>query len=149
MDAVQFHLAALPPAECPVQHRFTPGLYAREIFMPAGAMVVSRVHKTEHPYVVLSGRALVYVEGIGVADLRAGHVGITTPGTRRVLYMVEDTRWITFHPTPETDLEKLQEELTETPDVSYVGDSADAQEPEIFQQLRDAAARLQLLNEAL
>jgi hypothetical protein len=35
--------------ELPIVHRFTPGLYIREIFMPAGALVTSKIHKTEYP----------------------------------------------------------------------------------------------------
>lgn len=119
-------LETLPPVECPVQHRFTPGMYAREIFMPAGALVISRVHRTRHPFVVLSGRVLVYSPASGVVELAAGHVRITEPGTQRVLLIVEDCRWITFHPTVETDLEKLQEELTTTPDLAGVAASDEA-----------------------
>lgn len=120
VDMIQRGLEAFPPADCPVVNRFTPGLYAREIFMPAGTAVVSRRHKTEHPFVVLSGRALVWTEETGVIELKAGQVGITKPGTRRVLYLPEDTRWITFHPTMTTDMDALQAELTETPDVSEI-----------------------------
>ena len=94
-------LASGEPVELPLTHRFTPGLYAREIFMPAGTLLTSRIHNTAHPYVVLSGRARVFIDGVGVQDLQAGHVGITQPGTRRVLYIVEDCRWVTFHPLAE------------------------------------------------
>jgi quercetin dioxygenase-like cupin family protein len=110
-------LKTLAPRDCPVTNRFTPGLYSREILMPAGTVIVSRVHKTEHQYCVLSGKVAVATPDGRTEILRAGHVGITHPGTRRVLWTLEDTRWVTFHPTTTTDLEKLQEELTETPDV--------------------------------
>ena len=120
VDVLQHDLAQFPPGEFPLTHRFTPGLYAREIFMPAGSLVVSRVHKTEHPYVVLSGRVRVWTEEGGVVEISGPHVGITKPGTRRVVFILEDCRWITFHPTTETDLEQLRVELTDTPDVSYV-----------------------------
>lgn len=120
VDLLQYMMGKLPAAEFPLEHRFTPGLYTREIFMPAGSLVVSRVHKTTHPYVVTQGRAMVWTEEGGVVEIVAPHVGITTPGTRRVLFIKEDCRWLTFHPTTETDLGKLQEQLTDTPDVSYV-----------------------------
>lgn len=90
--------SGLPVVDLPLVHRFTPGLYAREIFMPAGTLLTSKIHKTEHPYVVISGRVSVYIPGEGVVHLEAGHVGITKPNTRRVLYIHEDCRWITFHP---------------------------------------------------
>jgi len=141
VDCLQAALGKLPAVECPLLHRFTPGLYTREIFMPAGTMVVSRIHKTEHPYAVLAGRALVWTADAGVVEIKAGHIGITTPGTRRVLLIAEDCRWVTFHPTSETDLAKLQDELTVTPDVTYAAGDLDALK--ILEQLQ-AAARLTL-----
>jgi len=109
-----------PPVELPVTHRFTPGLYAREIFMPAGTLLTSRIHKTEHPYVVISGKAAVYIEGSGVEHVEAPHVGVTKPGTRRLLYILEDCRWITFHPLVgdegeqgEDDLDKIEARIIE------------------------------------
>lgn len=102
MDTLERQMLAVgAPVELPVIHRFTPGLYAREIFMPAGTLLTSRIHNTEHPYVVISGVAKVYIPGVGVQRLEAGHVGITKPGTRRLLLIEEDCRWITFHPLVE------------------------------------------------
>lgn len=126
IDVMHYALQELPQVECPLVHRFTPGMYSREIFMPAGTLVVSRQHKTEHQYAVLTGRAMVNVPGEGVKILEAGHVGVTKPGTRRALYILDDCKWVTFHPTQETDLEKLQEELTFTPDVGYVENDPEA-----------------------
>lgn len=104
------------PVEMPVTHRFTPGMYAREIFMPAGTLLTSKIHKTEHQYVVISGKVSVWVGDGEEIVLEAGHVGITMPGTRRVLYIHEDTRWITFHPTELTDLAAIEQELIEPHD---------------------------------
>lgn len=102
--------------EMPVTNRFTPGLYMREIFMPAGTMLTSKIHKTCHPFVVLEGKVSVW-NGDGDEEYIEGpFVGITQPGTRRVLYIHEDTRWITFHPSDETDLEKLEDQLIEPHD---------------------------------
>lgn len=101
-------LAELAPVHMPVTHRFTPGLYTREIFMPAGTVLTSKIHNTEHPFVVLSGRARVVVPGGEVVELAAGHVGITQPGTRRALYIEEDCRWATFHPLSAEEEEARQ-----------------------------------------
>lgn len=107
----------LPAVECPLIHRFTPGLYAREIFMPAGTIITSKIHKTEHPFVILSGRVRVWTDEDGDVELVGPHVGITKPGTRRVLAILEDTRWITFHPSEETELVALERELIEPHDI--------------------------------
>lgn len=88
-------------ADFPVVHRFTPGLYAREIFMPAGSLLTSKIHNTEHPFVISSGKVSVWTREHGVITLSAPHTGITLPGTRRVLFVHEDTTWVTFHLNPD------------------------------------------------
>lgn len=112
LDALEGRLLAgdLPLVDLPVVHRFTTGLYTREIFMPAGTLLTSRVHKTEHPYVITKGRVSVFIPGEGVQHLAAGHVGITRPGTRRVLYIHEDCTWLTFHPLAPGEDEGSEEE---------------------------------------
>lgn len=85
--------------ELPVAHTFTPGVYRRTILMPAGTLLTSRIHKTEHQYVVVAGSASVYIPGVGVERIEAPYFGITKPGTRRILYIHEDCVWATYHPT--------------------------------------------------
>lgn len=109
-------LEGFPVVEMPLKHRFTPGIYAREIFMKAGTLCTSKIHKIQHPFVVLEGKVSVYnvLDG-SVVHLEAPHVGITEPGTRRLLYIHEDCRWITFHPNPDNteDLDDLEMQLIE------------------------------------
>ena len=105
-----------PAAEMPVSHLFTPGLYVREIFMPAGTLLTSKIHKTEHPFVILSGKASVWIGDGEEVVLEGPYVGVTKPGTRRVLYIHEDMRWLTFHPTEFTDLAVIEEQLIEPHD---------------------------------
>jgi hypothetical protein len=83
--------------DCPVKHIFTKGLYTREIFMPAGSLITSKIHKTEHPYIVSKGKVTVFTEEDGEVLIEAPFTGITKPGTRRALYVHEDTIWTTFH----------------------------------------------------
>lgn len=94
-----------------VRHLFTPGLYIREIFMPAGTRLISKIHKTEHPYVISKGKVGVWTEEDGVVTIEAPHTGITKPGTRRLLYIYEDTIWSTFHVTSETDVKKIEDQI--------------------------------------
>jgi len=109
-------MATLPQLVHQVCHRFTPGLYIRQIVMPAGSIYTSKIHKTEHPYVVLKGLVSVMIEDGTWKHIGAGTFGITKPGTRRVLAVHEETTWLTFHPTSETDLDKIEEEVIEKHD---------------------------------
>ena len=102
----------LPQVDCPLTHYFTPGVYCREIFMPAGSMVIGHKHKTEHMNIVLSGLANVSINGI-VQEIKAPFSFKSGVGDRKVLMILEDMRWMTVHPTDETDLDKLMDLLIE------------------------------------
>lgn len=97
----------------PLTHTFTPGLYSRQIFMPAGSILTSKIHRTEHQFIVSSGRVTVYSESGSVETICAPHIGITKPGTRRLLLVHEDTVWTTFHPNPNgiTDWAAMESDL--------------------------------------
>jgi len=95
---------------CPLEHIFADGLYIRKMFAPKGMLNVSKLHKTTHPYFILTGDVSVITE-TGVVRIKAPFTGITKAGTKRVVYFHEDTVWITVHSTMETDLERIEEEL--------------------------------------
>ena len=110
IERLEGRLLSLPQVPMPLTHRFAPGVYLREIFMPAGTFVIGHEHKTEHFNVVLSGRARVLIEG-AVVEIKGPAVFVSKPGVRKVLMILEDMRWATVHPTTETDLARLESEL--------------------------------------
>ena len=89
-----------PPVECPLIHKFTKGMYIREIFMPKDSLITSKIHNTNHPFVVSQGSVAVAIDGDNWQEIQAPYTGITQAGTRRVLIILEDTTWVTFHPLP-------------------------------------------------
>lgn len=103
IDKAEAELLKFPPVTCPLVHLFTPGLYVRQIRMPAGTMLTSRVHKTTHPFIVLCGCISVISESERVTYDASivPYVGVTPAGTRRALYAHTDTVWATFHANPE------------------------------------------------
>lgn len=80
-------------------HTFTKGLYCRQILMPAGDLIISEIHETQHQYVVLMGSLSVWTYSEGWKRIEAPHAGVTEPGTRRILLIHEDCVWQTYHPT--------------------------------------------------
>jgi hypothetical protein len=93
-------IATLPRMFGEVTERGTPGLYTREIFMPAGMLCTSRIHKVKHQFIVSKGSCTVYNTLDDTTTLlTAPYHGITEIGTRRVLYIHEDCVWTTTHPT--------------------------------------------------
>lgn len=113
MLEVEAALANVPSArfgdDCgPLEHTFADGLYVRQFSGLKNTIVVSKLHKTNHPYFVLKGDVSVLTDK-GSIRIKAPHWGITKAGTKRILYFHEDTVWITVHATEETDLEKIEE----------------------------------------
>jgi hypothetical protein len=94
-------------AVCPVTHHFAPGLYAREIFMPAGVCVVGKIHKHAHVNNISKGRVLVTTE-FGKEEFCAPYQFVSLPGTKRAVLVLEDCIWTTYHPTEETDLARIE-----------------------------------------
>jgi len=90
----------------PTKHTFTPGLYTRQITMPATSLVISRIHLHEHPFVISKGRVSVY-DGKEIVVLEAPHQGVTPAGTKRILYVHEDTVWTTFHVTDKSSFDEI------------------------------------------
>lgn len=87
----------MPPVECPLIHRFCKGMYLREVTVPAGTLITTKIHKQEHPFTVSKGKCLVCNDGGEWIEVAAPYTGITKPGTRRVVFVVEDCVWTTYH----------------------------------------------------
>lgn len=113
-------------ADCPVSHHFAPGIYAREMTIPAGVVLTGAVHKTEHLNIVSKGRILVS-KGDEVVEICAPHTFVSQPGTKRVGHALEETVWTTIHATTTTDLDALVEELTESTAAELLGGSENKQ----------------------
>ena len=95
--------------ECPLTHTFAEGVYVREIFIPAGTLVVGKIHRHSHPNFLMKGRVTVVTEGKGRETLEAPLSMISPAGTKRIVYTHEDTVWITVHKTEETNINKIEE----------------------------------------
>lgn len=96
--------------DVPVQHHFAPGVYMRQMDAAAGTLVVSKMHRTEHMNILLKGSLTVATEE-GIQLMTAPCVMKSMPGTKRIGYFHEDSSWITIHPTSDTDLEKIEQQV--------------------------------------
>ncbi len=105
----------------PLKHTFADGLYIREIFMPKGQIISTGIHKKEHPYFVLKGDISVLTDE-GIKRIKAPYNGITKPGTKRLIYMHEDSVWITVHATDKSTVEDVLNDVIakdfDDPDIS-------------------------------
>lgn len=115
-----YQLAQFPQVPCPVNHYFAPGVYVREIFMPAGSIVIGKIHRTEHMNIIERGVISLFSPE-GTHLLRAPVTFNSGVGVQKVLFIHEDSIWKTIHVTTETDIPTLEQELSYVPDESLIG----------------------------
>lgn len=97
--------AALPEPE----HIFHDGWYERRLLVPAGMLIVGKIHRHAHPVGVISGHALLISE-FGRDEVRAGFFAMSPAGVKRIVLAFEDTLFVTLHRNPSNtqDLAKIE-----------------------------------------
>lgn len=96
----------------PLVHRFTDGLYVREISVPRGTLLTSKVLKYQHQFFLLKGSLSMWNDGGEEVYIQAPFIGITEANTRRVVYVWEDCTFATSHPNPlNKNLEGIEDEI--------------------------------------
>lgn len=96
----------MPQADCPVAHHFGPGIYIREVTLPAGIFAVGHAQKYEHLNIMLTGKVAI-VDGDQVRVLEAPLIFTGKPG-RKVGYVLETCVWQNVYATNETDIDTLE-----------------------------------------
>jgi len=110
---LETHMREIEQLDCPLTHTFAPGSYARGIQLPAGALIVGKIHLHAHLNIISRGLVTVVTEfGRMQIDARKQPVTFTSqPGTKRALYVHEETWWTTVHLTDSTDLAEIEREI--------------------------------------
>lgn len=100
----------LQECEFPLKHTFTEGVYAREMTIPKGSVIVGKIHRHAHLNFVMRGEVSVMTDE-GVKTITGPCYFVSTPGTKRVVTAHEETVWVTIHVTEETDLAKIEDQI--------------------------------------
>lgn len=117
--ALQMELSKLPQYEPKTNHYFHGGMYCREVWRPAGVLVVGAVHKKEHFYLIVSGTVGITTDD-GVKEVTGPHLLLSKPGTKRAVYALTDALCMTFHALEAKTVEEAEAELVEVePDNMY------------------------------
>lgn len=91
-----------------LRHHFIEGVYARELLIPAGTVVVGKLHK--YPRIcIISGGECTFVTEYGTRRVTAPFSEVMQPGTKTAVYAHRDTTWTAIHATHETDLDRLEQ----------------------------------------
>jgi hypothetical protein len=94
----------------PVKHTFAGGCYVREIYNPANELIITKIHKKEHPFFLMKGEMSILTEE-GIQNIKAPYQGVTKPGTKRAIYTHEECIFITVHATENTTVEDVEDEV--------------------------------------
>lgn len=109
-----YHFLQLPQTDCPVEHKFEPGVYVREMTIPAGSLFLGRAHRHGHLCQLVSGSVLVKMQDREVRFDAPAFLK-TEPGFHMVLQALTDVVGRTVHPNPDDsrDVEALEADIFE------------------------------------
>ncbi len=96
----------------PLKHSFADGIYVRQMDMQKDTIVVGAIHNHLHVWFLLTGKLMVATEG-SVEDFIAPCYVVSKPGSKRVIYALEDSIFVNIHknPTNTQDIEELESEI--------------------------------------
>ena len=112
VKALQVEVSKLPQYEPKTKHYFHGGMYCREVFRHADVLIVGKVHKKEHFYLVVSG-TLAITTNDGVQEITGPNLLCSKPGTKRAVYALTDAVCMTFHRVESDNVEDAEIELVE------------------------------------
>lgn len=99
--------------DLPLKHIFAQGMYIREMFIPQGVCLTSKVHLHENVFIVSMGVINIIDENCEITTMIAPFTGVSKKGTRRMGYALSDTIFSSIHPNPDncTDIPTLEKRL--------------------------------------
>lgn len=121
-------MVGVPQVDCPVVHYFAPGMWARQITIPAGVALVGAVHKTDNLAVLSQGTIMLVTNGQPI-ELTAPCTVMVKAGQKNAAVAINDAVWTNFFPNPEneTDLDKLVEKFSESKACELIGGAKNPQ----------------------
>lgn len=112
----------MPQLDVETLHFFADGMYARSAARAAGSLIIGKVHRKEHFYIITKGSVAVTGGNGPAVTHHAGDVIVSKPGTKRAVLALEDSICMTVHRTDKTDLDDIEAELVE-PDALALFDA--------------------------
>lgn len=103
-----------------LRHLFAPGMYGRELAIPAGMVVVGKVHRHQHFTFLLSGEATINTDR-GMERITGPHVWVSQEGAKRALATHTDCVFFTVHLNPDDtqDLAVIEARTIEPEALGY------------------------------
>lgn len=107
IDQIESEMLKFPQVACDVTHSFAPGLYVRQVTVPADTLAIGHYQKAAHLNVMIAGRVTMIEPDGSRIERCAPLVFVGNPG-RKIGYIHETMVWLNIYATDETDVEKIE-----------------------------------------
>nr|WP_145546384.1 hypothetical protein [Variovorax boronicumulans] len=111
VGALEKAILKVPQVDLSTTHELAGEVYARTIFIPAGTVLTGAAHNKDHVNVMFGDISVSTDEGM--VRLTGYHVLPTKAGMKRVGFAHRDTCWTTVFHTKLTDIEAIEDEMTD------------------------------------
>jgi len=108
--ALQEIMAGMEQVEMPVTHHQIEGVYMRELFIPAGTLLIGKIHNKENFSILASGTIRI-TNGTDSKIISAPHIMKDKPGIKRMGYAETDVVFINVLRTDLTDIDEIEKKL--------------------------------------
>ena len=108
LDHPEKELLSAPQVDCSLVHHFGPNLCIREVYMPAGSLVIGHKQRFDQMNIMLTGKAM-FVNDVGeTVTLSAPLMFVGKPG-RKIAFVLEDMIWQNVYSTDLTTVDEVEE----------------------------------------
>lgn len=108
--------------ELPLEHFICNKTYTRQITLPKDMILTGKVHNFDHTSILSKGEVTIMTSE-GTSRIKAPATWISKAGTKRLIYVHEDTIWSTIHQSENTLVEDLENELVHESDLSWINEA--------------------------
>ena len=130
VEALQVEVSKFEQFEPPTEHIFHGGMYCRQVWRPAGCLIVGKVHKKEHFYMIVSGTVRITTDD-GVQTITGPFLLCSKPGTKRAVFAETDALCMTFHRVESNTVDDVESELVEDDPTAMFTIGNKAKTPEL------------------
>jgi len=103
-------MRAMPQIESKPKHYHMNGVYVRELFIPAGALLTGKIHNHESIGILAQGRLRI-TNGTDSIIVEAPYVTVDKPGVKRLGYAETDCTFLCVHRTDCKTIEEMEESV--------------------------------------
>jgi len=99
-------------SEVPIKHSFADQIYIRQMNLKKGHVIVGAIHNHLHAWFLLTGHVVINNNGEIIEHVAPCYT-ISTPGSQRLIYALEDSIFVNVHknPTNTENIKELEKEI--------------------------------------